>query len=383
METQPETGTHALDEARARTRLRDLIYALSEDGTMPGVAVACGVRDRVAARVWAGDACRYGGPRRPVDEATLYDAASLTKIMCTVPVSLRLHEAGVTDLDEPVTTWLPDLATPYGGRMTVRHLLTHTAGLVPHREYWRTHHGYGAVLNAVLRETPAAPPGTICAYSDLGYILLGEILRRAARTDLPELFDTHVRAPLGLRATSFRPSSTNVAATEVRNGVAVQGHVHDENALAMGEVTGHAGLFTDLHDAAAYAAAWSTPALLPLSDVLTAQASRLQPLPDPSFRRGLGWVLSGDSTWDHVGPSWPATTISHTGFTGVSLAADPVSGWWAAVLSNAVHAGRERPRLRRARLDIHSAVARLLSADSHRPTTLPAVPAADSLRRTG
>ncbi|MEV7325259.1 serine hydrolase domain-containing protein [Streptomyces sp. NPDC093970] len=360
---QPKVDTDRVPgEAEARKCLQDLMRALSEDGTLPGVAVACGVGDREAARTWIGDACRHGGPQRRIDEGTLYDAASLTKIMFTVPVTLRLHEAGLIDVDGAVTTWLPDLATPFGEQMTIRHLLTHTAGLIPHREYWRRLRGYGTVLSAILHEDPAAPPGTVCAYSDLGYILLGEILRRASHADLPELFDAHVRKPLSLHATSFGPSSANVAATEVKDGVAIQGYVHDENALAMGGIAGHAGLFTDLNDAAAYAAAWSRLALPPLSGALAAHAVSPQPMPSPSSRRGLGWVLSGDSTWDHIGPSWPATTISHTGFTGVSIAVDPISGWWAVVLSNAVHAGRERPHLRRARLDLHRAIARLLGA---------------------
>ncbi|MFJ9631395.1 serine hydrolase domain-containing protein [Streptomyces sp. NPDC101175] len=292
-------------EAEARKRLQYLMCALFESGTLPGFSVACGIRDRDAVRAWTGDACRHGGPRRRINEDTLYDAASLTKIMSTVPVTLRLYEAGLIDLDSAVTMWLPDLVTPFGDQMTIRHLLTHTAGLVPHRGYWRKLRGYADVLDAVLHEAPLAPPGTVCAYSDLGYILLGEILRRATQTDLPELFDTHVRGPLGLHATCFRPSSANIAATEVKDGVAIQGYVHDENALAMGGIAGHAGLFTDLHDAAAYAAAWTRPDLLPLSEAVAARAASLQPMPDASSRRGLGWVLSGDINWDHIGPSPP------------------------------------------------------------------------------
>ncbi|MFC1429675.1 serine hydrolase domain-containing protein [Streptacidiphilus sp. N1-3] len=356
------TDTRAVGSpGSAGDRLRQLMRSLSEQGTMPGVSVACGVREREAFRSWTGDACRQGGPPRRVDEHTRYDAASLTKVMSTLPIVLRLHAAGVIDINAPVSRWLPELANPYREQMTVRHLLTHTAGLITHQEYWRQLDGYTAVLDAVLREPPAAPPGTVFAYSDLGYIMLGEILRRATGEELPALFAAQVSAPLGLRVTSFLPTAGNIAATEVKDGVAVEGRVHDENARAMGGVAGHAGLFTDLGDAAATAAAWaqSAPTLLPAD--LAQEAVTRQPMPDTSSARALGWVCASDENWDHIGPSWPRTTVSHTGFTGVSIAADPVSGWWAAVLSNAVHSGRERPRLRRARLDLHATIADLLT----------------------
>ena len=166
--------------------------------------------------------------------------------------------------------------------------------------------------------------------------------------------------------------------------VAVRGHVHDENALALGGAAGHAGLLIDPRDAAACAAAWSEPALLPLSEAAGAHAAALQPMPDPSSRRGPGRVLSGDSVWDHIGPSWPATTIGHTGFTGftgVSIAAGPVPGRRAVALSNAVHAGRARPRPRGARLAPHRAIARVPGAGDHRPPD-PSASAATA-RRTG
>lgn len=369
------------------------MHTLSVEGTPPAIAVARGVRDRGVIRTRTGDACRNGGPRRRIDEDTLFDAASLTKIMCALPVTLRPHGAGLIGPDGAVTTWLPDLATPFGGRMTVRHLPTHTAGLIPHREHRCAFRGYEALLNAVLREDPSAPPGTLCACSDLGYILLGEILRRVAHADLPDLVDEHVRGPLGPRAASF----TSVERQRRRDrgegrcrrpspSVAVRGHVHDENALALGGAAGHAGLLIDPRDAAAGAAAWSEPALLPPSEAAGAHAAALQPMPDPSSRRGPGRVLSGDSVWDHIGPSRPATTISHTGFTGftgVSIAAGPVPGRRAVALSNAVPAGRARPRPRGARLAPHRAIARVPGAGDHRPPDPSASASAATARRTG
>ncbi|MEW1828265.1 serine hydrolase [Streptomyces sp. NPDC088196] len=207
MRAETDTG-RVSGEAEARRCLQDLclqdlMHTLSVEGTPPAIAVARGVRDRGVIRTRTGDACRNGGPRRRIDEDTPFDAASLTKIMCALPVTLRPHGAGLIGPDGAVTTWLPDLATPFGGRMTVRHLPTHTAGLIPHREYRRAFRGYEALLNAVLNEDPSAPPGTLCACSDLGCILLGEILRRVAHADPPDLVDEHVRGPLGPRAASF------------------------------------------------------------------------------------------------------------------------------------------------------------------------------------
>jgi CubicO group peptidase (beta-lactamase class C family) len=344
---------------RARDGLTALMGSLSRRGTMPAVSVACGVGEQEVFRAWTGDACRRGGTRRAVGEATRYDAASLTKVMATLPAVLRLCAEGVIGLDMPVARLLPELTNPYRARLTVRHLLTHTAGLVPHRAYWRELTGYREIVGAALAEPPAAAPGLTYVYSDLGFVLLGEVLRRAAGRELPELFERVVRRPLALHATGYLPPGADTAATEVEDGRALQGTVHDENARAMGGVAGHAGLFTDLSDAAAYAGAWARLAPeLGQADLLR-EAVRAHPV--PGGRRGLGWVAAGDPLWDHVGPSWPATTVSHTGFTGVSLAVDPVRGWWAAVLSNAVHAGRERHGLRGARQALHRAIAAVLT----------------------
>jgi CubicO group peptidase (beta-lactamase class C family) len=291
---------------------------------------------------------------------TLFDAASLTKVMVTLPILLTLHARGVVDLDAPVRRRLPELG-PDKAALTARQLLTHTSGLCAHRDFWHRCRTYQEVLAAVVDEPLAHAPGERFEYSDLGFILLGELAQRATGRSLPDAAADHVFAPLGMDRSGFLPAAgLDVAATEVTDGVARCGTVHDDNAAAMGGVAGHAGLFVTLADTARCAAQWSlhAPSLLPAP--LAHEAVARHTRDEQGGRRALAWVCAGDPQWDHVGAAWPATSRSHTGFTGTSIAFDPVSHAWTVILSNAVHTGRERPRLRSAREDLHAQAWRLL-----------------------
>ncbi|MFF0161877.1 serine hydrolase domain-containing protein [Streptomyces sp. NPDC005263] len=347
--------------------LRASLDRWSARDVLPGVAMAVGVGDRVVFEHWTGDACRYGGARRALGRDTLFDAASLTKVMVTLPLVLTLHARGVVHLDSPVRQRLPELGADKAA-VTVRHLLTHTSGLPAHREFWRRCGTYAEVLAAVVAEPLVHEPGERFGYSDLGFILLGEMVRRSTGRSLAEAADG-LFARLGMDRSGFLPGpEPDVAATEVVDGVALQGSVHDENAAAMGGVAGHAGLFVTLSDTARYAAQWSQHAPLLLPHPLAAEAMALHTHDGQGGRRALAWVAAGDAQWDHVGTAWPASSRSHTGFTGTSIAVDPVSRAWTVVLSNAVHAGRPRPRLREAREDLHTRAWALLQR--HRDDTV-------------
>jgi CubicO group peptidase (beta-lactamase class C family) len=341
------------------------VATLVADGLLPGAAVAVGTGSSVLFRYHTGYARLRGGRPIPLTRTTLFDLASVTKVMATLPCVLAACDEKLVELDMPVASAIPG----FHADVTVRHLLCHVSGLPAGRPLWRRHGDREQIVRSAMVEPLAHHPGTQVTYSDLGFISLGELLERVHGRSLDEIVARRVTGPLALTATGFRPSpGFRTAATEVDvKGRAIQGVVHDENAAAMGGIAGHAGLFASLDDVAAYAAEWAVgaPRLLPAG--LVREAIRCQTT-GLGGRRGLGWVCAGDSM-DQVGSAWPESTISHTGFTGTAMAVEPRSGHWAVILTNAVHLGRFPRRSRGIRRQLFSLMAEALGRD--RPAARP------------
>ncbi|HEY7429557.1 MAG TPA: serine hydrolase domain-containing protein [Streptosporangiaceae bacterium] len=379
------TGLESAQDARS------LVDTAIHNGTVPGAVLAAGVGagEPLLLHV-AGRAQDDGAARRAMTADTVFDLASLTKVVATLPCVLHLVARGEAGLDDPVRRYLPGFSGPGKELVTVRQLLAHTSGLPSDRPYHRSLRGR-PVVAAALAEPLAARPGTAVCYSDLGFIALGELAAAVAGCGLGQLTQELVVAPLGMAARYLPPPRwlPRIAATEPAGGTAKVGVVHDENAEAIGGVAGHAGLFGTAADLARYAAAWlpGTPAgpaqasvprvtraeppgasahpagasaraagapFLPAwlrADALRCQTEGLD------GRRGLGWVLRGDR-WDNMGEGWPAAGAGHTGFTGTSLSIDPVTGLWAVLLTNAVHYGRgPEHSVVSLRKQVHAAVA--------------------------
>jgi len=296
---------------------------------------------------------------RAMTPDTIFDLASLTKVLATLPSVLRLVATGEIALDEPVRRYLTGFTGAGKDKVTVRQLLAHTSGLPAHRPYYELQPDPAAVLAAALAEPLVATPGTVCCYSDIGFIVLGELCAEVARRPLDELAQELVFRPLRMTSTGYRPAAAlaaRIASTEPDGEIARTGVVHDENAAALGGVAGHAGLFGTAADVGRYAAAWASAtgpgpgaytgglAAIGVPRSLGQEAVRGQTgtLADhqPPDRRGLGWGLRGDR-WDNMGEGWPATGAGHTGFTGTSISIDPGTGIWAVLLTNAVHFGRD------------------------------------------
>ena len=335
----------------------------------------------------AGDAQRDAVARRPMTADTVFDLASLTKVVATLPALLHLARRGGIGLDEPVCRYLPAFAGPGKDQVTARQLLLHTSGLPGSRRYYRRLRDPAEIRAAALAEPLVARPGTVFCYSGVGFITLGELAAAVAGCGLDELVRDVVCAPLGLTATRYLPPvswAARIAATELVRGQAKVGVVHDENAEALGGVAGHAGLFGTAADLARYASAWvgdgasgasgasgvsgvsGAPGWVgdgPAARALRAEALRGQTGGlGGGGRRGLGWGLRGD-LWDNMGHGWPALGAGHTGFTGTSLSVDPVTGLWAVLLTNAVHFGRgPEHSVVGLRQQVHAAVAGALLA---------------------
>jgi CubicO group peptidase (beta-lactamase class C family) len=338
----------------APDRIGALLYEAVGTGGVPGAVAAVGRGPVTLGRWVAGRADAIAG--RPMRADTVFDLASLTKVVATATVTLALAGAGELRLDDPVAGYLPD-APACGGGVTVAHLLTHTAGLPGSRPFYRWCRSGPELLRDLHRITPGQPPGSRVAYSDPGFILLGEVVAAVAGEPLDAAVRRLVTGPLGMTATRFRPNgpAERFAATERRgDGSAWTGIVHDENARLLGGVAGHAGLFAPSDDLARFAAWWVSDddAVVPAALRRAAASCRTEGL---GGRRGYGWACSGDA-FDILGARWPPTAVSHTGFTGTSLALDPASGRWVVLLTNAVHAGRDAAAVQALRRAVHEAV---------------------------
>ena len=336
-------------------RIKALLDAAAGEGRVPGAVAAVG-RGPVTLGCWAAGQAD-GNNGRPMRADTVFDLASLTKVVATATVTLALAGRGELTLGDPVAGYVPDAKACRDGHVTIAHLLTHTSGLPDSRTFYRWC-GSRAELLADLHQTPLdEPPGSRVAYSDLGFMLLGEVVAAVAGEPLDAAVRRLVTGPLGLTATGFRPNgpAERFAATECRgDGTAWTGTVHDENARLMGGVAGHAGLFAPAADLARFAAWWvgADDAVVPAALRRAAASCQTEGL---GGRRGYGWACPGDA-FDILGGRWPPTAVSHTGFTGTSLALDPASGVWVVLLTNAVHAGRDATAVKVLRRDVHEAV---------------------------
>jgi CubicO group peptidase (beta-lactamase class C family) len=320
-------------------------------GVIPGAVLAAGIGSAQPVLHVAGDAQRDAAARRPMSADTIFDLASLTKVTATLPCVLHLIARGDVGLDDPVRRFLPAFRGAGKDQATVRQLLTHTSGLPDSRKYYEYLGDPTEIRAAALAEPLVSPPGSVVRYSDVGFILLGELCASVAGCGLDRLVREIVCEPLRMADTGYLPEpsrASRIASTEHVRGAAKTGVVHDENAEALGGVAGQAGLFGTAADLARYATAWACAAseqaaALRLPGWLRAEALACQTeglagngLPG---RRGLGWGLRGER-WDNMGEGWPATGAGHTGFTGTSLSIDPPSGMWVVLLTNAVHFGR-------------------------------------------
>lgn len=260
-------------------------------------------------------------------EDTIFDAASLTKVVATAPSVWRLIELRQIALDEPARTYLPELVD---GAITTRHLLTHTSGLPAGLDRSDKWSGYQEGVRRATRTLPLNRPGTIFRYSDINYILLGEIVCRVSGQSLDAFAKREIFAPLGMRDTGFRPPlSSRIAPTEQTSDGMLRGVVHDPTARDMGGVAGHAGLFTTAADLATFARAV-------LDGRFPRAMTERQSPPEVAIQRAGGFDI--DSHYSRPrGEHFPVGSFGHTGWTGTFLWIDPSSRTFYICLSNRVH----------------------------------------------
>lgn len=293
--------------------------------------------------------------RQPARKDTLYDLASLTKVISTTTAILLLHERGALDLQQPVSEIIP---LPAFNKFTVAHLLTHTSGLPGHKIWYKETSGMDAYVERIGTLGLGWTPGSRRNYSDLGFILLGKIVELVGRDSLDEFARANIFDPLKMKDTGFNPPAArrgDCAATEkcAWRGRVMQGQVHDENAYAIGGVAGHAGLFAPAPDIARFCRAMIEGTLLKPETLKAATTMGIV----PTYPwQGLGWKMDPwrDGSEGYL-PSRRA--IGHTGWTGTSLWMDLDEGYFSILLSNTPHPDRTRRRNRTLRQTFYNPVA--------------------------
>ncbi len=278
----------------------------------------------------------------PATEDTIYDAASVTKVVATTTAAMQLAERGQLDLEAPVARYLPAFAQHGKGAITVRHLMIHMSGLRPSLPATPAWEGYARAIELACAEQPRTPPEVAFVYSDINYIVLGEVIRIVSGRPLDVYCQEEIFGPLKLRDTGFLPPKeklARIAPTEQVDGAMIHGVVHDPTARRMGGVAGHAGLFLTAADLARFCRMLLNGGELEGARILSAASiarmTRVQN--DGSDRRGLGWDI--DTRYSGPRGRWfPAgASFGHTGWTGTSLWLDPGSQSFVIFLSNRVH----------------------------------------------
>ncbi len=320
-------------------QLDAVIEASVAKGEIPGAVCIVGYKDRIVHRKAYGQ--RSVTPtREAMTVDTIFDAASLTKVIATTSAVLRLVEDGKLRLSDRVTVYLPEFQ---GGKseITLRHLLTHYSGLRPDLDLEPAWSGYDLGIQKALVDKPTGEPGVKFVYSDINFILLGEIVRRVGGKPLNEFVKEQVLAPLEMSDSGYLPDPSLIPRIAPTEGL-IRGTVHDETTRFMGGVAGHAGLFTTADDLAKFARMYLRKGSPLYSPLTVAAATRPQSPANLPAVRGLGWDIDSPFAGNR-GDLYPIGSFGHTGFTGTSIWIDPSTESYVILLANSVHPKRGTP----------------------------------------
>ncbi|MGO8793228.1 MAG: serine hydrolase [Candidatus Sulfotelmatobacter sp.] len=320
-----------------------IIESAIREGTIPGAVLVVGHDGQVIYRKAYGE--RALEPRREAMTVdTIFDVASLTKVIVTTTAVMQLVERGKVRLNDPVAKYLPEFAQNGKEDITVRQLLTHYSGLEPDLDRKMAWEGKEAAYRMAFAETPEDPPGSKFSYSDINFIVLGALVERVSGESLDEYAEQHIFAPLKMMHTRFNPPIAvragwieKIAPTQYdENERMLRGVVHDPTARRMGGVAGHAGLFSTAADLARFAQALLNGGDGILSALMVEKMTTPQQPPSAPVLRGFGWDIDSPFS-SNRGDLFPVGGYGHTGFTGTSMWIDPTTQSYIILLTNAVH----------------------------------------------
>ncbi len=325
-------------------------------GHIPGAVVLVGHHGQVVYLRAFGQRC-IEPLCQPMTVDTIFDIASLTKVVATTTAIMQLWDRGLLNLNDPVAKYWPEFGQNGKETITLRQLLTHTSGLrveINPRARWTDCQG---ALGAIALDKPLHPPGTEFHYSDVNFIVLGEIVRRVSGQPLEVYCTQKIFRPLNLRHTSFKPPwtwVTSIAPCNIIKGHLRWGEVQDPTSYRLGGVAGHAGVFSTAGDLALFAQMLLDNGESRGERLLSRKAVALmttpQNTPGISTRRGLGWDIQSVYSKD-FNASFPLGSFGHTGYTGTSIWIDPGSQTYLIILTNRLHPrGKGQVKLLRAKI---------------------------------
>ncbi|KMK75096.1 serine hydrolase domain-containing protein [Alkalihalobacillus pseudalcaliphilus] len=284
--------------------------------------------------------------------STVFDLASLTKVIATLPLILKLIEQGELHLDDRVSFFLPQFEGGGKEDIRIKHLLTHTSGLPAHRRYYENKLQVAQIMESIYAEELVAPLGKQVIYSDLGFITLYQIIEKISGVPFEQFVHEELLLPLEMNETGFHLGyeKWRYAATEYSDELREykQGIVHDDNTESMGGISGHAGLFSTVTDLTNFAEMIEQGGYFRGKRIVSEQLldlSKKNYTPFDSEYRGLGWILKSPY-FSSCGDLFSESSFGHTGFTGTSIWFDPEIDLRVILLTNRVHFGRKDPIIR-------------------------------------
>lgn len=332
-------AAQAQETFSASPTLDAVVDAAVRDGLIPGAVLVVGHDGKIVHRKAYGNRALVPS-REAMTADTIFDIASLTKVVATTPALMKLFEQGKLRINDPVTAYLPEFQA---GRsdITVRDLMTHFSGLPPDLNLEPAWSGYETGIRRALLEKPSSPPATRFVYSDINFVLLGEIVHRLSGKMLDEYARDALFSPLKMTETGFHPAASlrpRIAPTEIdtATGTPFRGVVHDPTARYMGGVAGHAGVFSTAGDLAKYAQMMLDSGSKLFSPLTVKKFTSPNSPPDQPILRGLGWDIDSGFSAPR-GELFPIGSYGHTGFTGPSLWIDPASKTYVILMTNSVH----------------------------------------------
>ncbi|MEP6730231.1 MAG: serine hydrolase domain-containing protein [bacterium] len=353
-----------------RTTLRDTLQAILDravaDSAFPGAVAVIGSHAGPIVAVSAGNL--DWGSKHKTTTSTLWDLASLTKVVGMTSAMMQLVESRKIDLDAPVQKYLPEWIGTNKEKVTVRHLITHQSGLPAFKTYYKENVSPDSTLRLFFNTPLDTLPGVRMVYSDIGAILLGKIIERVSGESLDHYLARHVFTPLGMTDTRYKPPEAEryrIAPTEMDpwRGRHLIGEVHDENAFALGQVSGHAGLFSTARDLEKLAGAYLNGGAFGHGRLARAETiKQFTTVNDSTFSsRALGWdTPSRNSSGGHF---LERPAFGHTGFTGTSLWIAPQHDLYVILLSARVNPTRNNSRIGPVRVAVADAAMRALKPD--------------------
>jgi serine-type D-Ala-D-Ala carboxypeptidase len=374
----PTKTPHAVGMSSERLAVIDHVVERGiSAGGYPGAAVVVGRR---GAAVWEKGFGNLGWERNSAavtPDRTIYDLASLTKVVGTTTALMVLYDEGKIHLDDPVSLYVPAFSGGAKDRVTLRMLLEHRSGLPAGRDLWRSAHNPEEARAQVISTPLGCDPGRCYEYSDLGADMLGFVVEAASGERLDQFLQERVFGPLGMTDTFFRPADSlkaRVAPTEDTppRGYPLQGEVHDENAYALGGVAGHAGLFSTANDLSVFAQMMLDGGQYDGTRIVADSTVALF-TKRAAGTRALGWDTCGGS--GSCGKYLGEDAYGHTGYTGTSIWIDPDRDMFVVLLTNRVHEARaKRPAkvIADVRADLADAAALAVTDYADGPMDMPA-----------